>query len=319
MPITKQVVPTPRLPTCEVTAFRLSRLIQNGELVCNEIITSYYEVICRVNSGIFYMDTTFLQVLLTEEWSYVARRFHGERRRSNDPHHIGRPRMEGENAIIIPIHYQENHWINVTRREQTPGEVTFFYADNLNCPHTAQYIESTFCSRIRDHRFMPTSAKWIICKQMHYDQHFMERGPRMLLAGTILAYHPEPTENSLLPLMHPNLSNIARTWVASTIVSQSFQYSAIRTLLRNQYHSQIMEIPLNAHAINEPIIHLPSVHSFTQQNSKPKPLPCSSPLSDITNLLLPKPKKGANAARKQKQKERAAQHKAAKKSKLTTS
>ena len=169
MPITKHVVPTPRLPTCEVTAFRLSRLIQNGELVCDEIITCYYEVICKVNSGIFYMDTTFLQVLLTEEWSHVARRFHGERRRSNDPHHIGRPRMEGENAIIIPIHYQENHWINVTRREQTPGEVTFFYADNLNCPHTAQYIESTFRNRIRDHRFMPPSAKWTICKQMHYD------------------------------------------------------------------------------------------------------------------------------------------------------
>jgi hypothetical protein len=45
--------------------------------------------------------------------------------------------LEGENAIIIPIHYQDNHWINVTRREQIPGEVTFFYADNLNCPHTS--------------------------------------------------------------------------------------------------------------------------------------------------------------------------------------
>jgi hypothetical protein len=227
--------------------------------------------------------------------------------------------MEGENAIIIPIHYQENHWINVTRREQTPGEVTFFYADNLNCPHTAQYIESIFRNRIRDHRFMPPSAKWTICKQMHYDQHFMECGPRMLLAGTILAYHPEPTENSLLPLMHPNLSNIARTWVASTIVSQTFHYSAIRTLLRNQYHSQTMEIPLDAHAINVPIIHLPSTHSFIQQNTKTKLPLCSSPLSDITNLPQPKPRKCANSARKQKQKERAAQHKVAKKGKLNTS
>ncbi len=223
-----------------------------------------------VNLGIFYVDTTFLHVLITEEWEYLARRFYGEKRKSNDPHHVGHPRMEGENAIIIPIHYQDNHWISVTRREQTPSEVTLYYAENLNCPHTAQYIESTFCSRIRDHCFMPTSAKWIICKQMHYDQHFMECGPRMLLAGAILAYHPEPTENSLLPLMHPNLSNIAWTWVASTIVSQSFHYSAIRTLLRNHYHSQTMEIPLNAHAINAPIIHLPSMHSFMQQNFKPK-------------------------------------------------
>jgi hypothetical protein len=26
--------------------------------------------------------------------------------------------LEGENAIIIPIHYQDNHWITVTRRNK---------------------------------------------------------------------------------------------------------------------------------------------------------------------------------------------------------
>jgi hypothetical protein len=108
----------------------------------------------------------------------------------------------------------------------------------------------------------------------------------MLLAGTVLAYHPPPTEKSLLPLMYPNLSNIAQKWVASIIVSPSFHYSAIRTLFRNHYPSQTMEIPLNAHAINAPIIHLPSMHSLMQQNIYPK-------------LPLPKPKKCANTARKQ--------------------
>ena len=164
---------------------------------------------------------------------------------------------------------------------------------------------------------MPTSAKWIVCKQLQYDQHFMECGPRMLLAGTILAYHPEPTENSLLPLMHPNLSNISRTWVASTIVSQSFQYSAIRTLLRNQYHAQTIDISLRAHAANIPIACLPNTHPFKQQTSKP-PL-SKSPLSDITNLPLLTTTKCCNTARKQKQKERAAQHKTSKKSKQNTS
>jgi hypothetical protein len=72
------------------------------------------------------MDTTFLRVLSTEEWNYIARRFHGERRRSNDSYHIGCPRMAGENANIIPIHYEDNHRINVIRRELTSGKVTFF-------------------------------------------------------------------------------------------------------------------------------------------------------------------------------------------------
>jgi hypothetical protein len=45
LPITQQVVWAPRLPTCNVTAFWLSWLIQNGELICNEINISYYEMI----------------------------------------------------------------------------------------------------------------------------------------------------------------------------------------------------------------------------------------------------------------------------------
>jgi hypothetical protein len=86
IPITKQVVQLPSLPTCEVTAVRISWLIQNGELVCNIIINSYYEVICSVSSGIFYMDPSFLDALITEEWETVARQLHGERRRYNDPY-----------------------------------------------------------------------------------------------------------------------------------------------------------------------------------------------------------------------------------------
>ena len=73
----------------------------------------------------------------------------------------------------------------------------------------------------------------------------------------------------LLPLMHLNLSNIVWTWVTSTIVSWSFHYSATQILLHNHYHYQTMEIPLSAHTINVPIIHLPSTHSFMQQNIKP--------------------------------------------------
>ncbi len=141
------------------------------------------------------------------------------------------------------------------------------------------------------------SAKWIVCKQLHYDQHFMECGPRMLLAGTILAYHPEPTENSLLPLMHPNLSNISRIWVASTIVSQSFQYSTIQTLLCNQYHAQTIDISLRAHATNIPIACLPNTHPFMQQTSKlpPSKSPCQtlqiSPYLQQRNAVTPQENK----------------------------
>jgi hypothetical protein len=40
-----------------------------------------------------------------------------------------------------------------------------------------------------------------------------------------MALHPEPNPQMLLPFMHPNISNIARTWVAKTILTGHFDPS----------------------------------------------------------------------------------------------
>jgi hypothetical protein len=57
------------------------------------------------------------------------------------------------------------------------------------------------------------------CINYTYRPHSNECGPRTLLALTIMMLHPDPTSSILLPFLHHNIANIARTWVASTLVS----------------------------------------------------------------------------------------------------
>jgi hypothetical protein len=64
--------------------------------------------------------------------------------------------------------------------------------------------------------------------------------------------------------MHPNLSNIVRTWVAFTIVTGTFQLGALRPLLRERYFFDIDADTSAARAVNTPIIKLPTSHSFVQ-------------------------------------------------------
>jgi hypothetical protein len=47
-----------------------------------------------------------------------------------------------------------------------------------------------------------------------------ECGPRALLALTMMALHPNADSIILFPLMHPNLAQISRTWVAKTIITK---------------------------------------------------------------------------------------------------
>jgi hypothetical protein len=68
-------------------------------------------------------------------------------------------------------------------------------------------------------QFCPPQSIWINCRNFTYTTHTNECGPRMLLALTILLTHPAPHRDMLIPYMHPNLAQIARTHVAMTILT----------------------------------------------------------------------------------------------------
>jgi hypothetical protein len=73
-----------------------------------------------------------------------------------------------------------------------------------------------------DTTFCPPDSTWMHCRTTTYHPHSNECGPRTLLALHVLALHPTPYPNMLLPLMHDNIAQIARTWIASSILTGQY-------------------------------------------------------------------------------------------------
>jgi hypothetical protein len=88
----------------------------------------------------------------------------------------------------------------------------------MNQQSTEKQIKELFQS-CQCSLFYPKTAIWISCKSVTYRSHSNECGPRTLLATAIMMLHPTPSENMLLEYMSPNIAQIARTWVAATMLT----------------------------------------------------------------------------------------------------
>jgi hypothetical protein len=68
-------------------------------------------------------------------------------------------------------------------------------------------------------RFCPQSAEWIVCQNYTYSPHSNECGPRMLITMSVMMTQPSPNKVILLPYMHPTIAQIARMFVAATLLT----------------------------------------------------------------------------------------------------
>lgn len=128
----------------------------------------------------------------------------------------GRQLKTGEPVIMIPLFHDGTHWIGLVRREIN-NRVYFLYSDDMNQRNTEDNIRQIIYTQT-DHIFCPPDAEWIHCRSTYYIPHSNECGPRALLAMQIMAFHPHPHANMLLPAMDSNIAQIARTWIASSLV-----------------------------------------------------------------------------------------------------
>jgi hypothetical protein len=110
---------------------------------------------------------------------------------------------------MIPLFVHGSHWVALVRREIT-NEVLFFYSDNMNQRNTADRIKQLIYNNT-DHTFCPPDAQWIHCHSTYYITHSNECGPRTLLALHIMAFHPHPHVNMLLPIMDSNIAQLSCT------------------------------------------------------------------------------------------------------------
>jgi hypothetical protein len=102
-------------------------------------------------------------------------------------------------------------------RREIHGRVLFLYSDDLNDSYTESIVKHQLQQTCE--KFYPADTDWINCKSITYAPHFNECSPRTALALTILMTHPLPHINMLMNFMHPNLSRILRTWMASVLIS----------------------------------------------------------------------------------------------------
>jgi hypothetical protein len=208
-----------------ITTTDLRDLLSHSKPIADETITLYLELL-TTQYNITYLATNTIPKLQGEGWIAVQRSFASfrNRRRTN-----ARPRMTGEAAIVIPCYVNNCHWVTVVRREVN-GQVLFLYADDMNNLRTEQDIKQLLSTRSTSPIFHPPSAKWIVCRNYTYIPHSNECGPRSLVAATLMALHPNPSNYILLPSMHNNLAQISRTWVAISLLKNNIHQPAIQLL-----------------------------------------------------------------------------------------
>jgi hypothetical protein len=159
----------------------------------------------------------------------------------------------------------------------------FLFADDLNSATTEEEIKQLLFTSNTCQSFYPSNAQWISCKNYTYIPHSNECGPRSLIAATIMALHPNPSELILLPTRHPNLAQIARTWVAKSLLTNQIDHSALLPLLAPHH-----QVPLSvSNAPSQPFHLIP----WPSRDSTVQPLQNSVKISDINTikgLVLPK-------------------------------
>jgi hypothetical protein len=85
----------------------------------------------------------------------------------------------------------------------------------------------------------PENSTWLTCPGYTYHPHSNECGPRSLLSIAIMAFHPAPHPNILIPYMHPNISQISRWWVAKSIIDDTFDRTTFQLVFSDNHHDSL--------------------------------------------------------------------------------
>jgi len=248
-----------------VTTTGLRDLLSHHKPIVDDTVTLYLELL-TTQYNITFLATNTIPKLRVEGWSTVQQSFAAFRnRRCTNT----RPQMSGESAIIIPCFVDGCHWVTVVRREVN-NQVYFLFADDLYNSRTEQDMKRLLSTEHTSETFYPLSAKWIACRNYTYIPHSNECGPRSLIAATIMALHPSPSNYILLPCMHQNLAQISRTWVAMSLLTNNINHSAV-TALCSPSRATFPHVTRMAskpyHLIQWPMSEtIPSNHSSKQPN-----------------------------------------------------
>jgi hypothetical protein len=257
------------------TIGHLQDLLSHNSMTNDEVMCLFTDLLSQSIPGVTYIKPYFSHYLVNEGWQhakrYLASDVTSPRRRYN------RPSITGEAKILIPFFVNTNHWVAISRHECN-GTISFLYADDLNSRSTELRVKKLLTNT--DHFFYPPNAKWITCTNTTYEPHANECGPRTLLALTAMAFSTHPNRYILNHLMHPNLAQISRVWVAASILNtcinnhpfiQPCQKYIIHSQRSTAWQSSLLtwgtNSPLGQHSQD----HTAAVPNHTQGNSTAPP------------------------------------------------
>jgi len=128
--------------------------------------------------------------------------------------------------------------------------------------------------------FYPSNAIWHNFPSYTYLPHSNEYGPHTLMALSVFALHPDPSQNMLLPYVNSNLAQISRWWVARSLINQEFPLNIFN---RDVTPSQFTYPPLwnqNSDPANLAMLINTQIANISTQDSSP---PLSTTLSNYKN------------------------------------
>ncbi len=227
------------------------------------------EGICAQHN-LTYLNSNFIPDLQNLGWVRVKHYFASNTR--GHSRNFSRPLKSGEHTILIPSFIDNNHWVALVRRE-IHSQVYFLYSDDMNNSSTERTIK-TLIQTHTDDIFCPPNSIWIHCKCNTYHPHSNECGPRTILALHVLALHPTPNPEMLLPLMDANLAQIARLWVAASLINGEFHNDVFTyTFSLSQFYdtrisNRASSIPFDYISMNtEVLVTVPQTHNIMPSES----------------------------------------------------
>lgn len=222
-------------PIGYLTPANIISLLSHGTATNDEVIHQYLSVLRTFSDDVSFVDTNFSRDLKEKRWPYAYQKYFDTPTHCHRQRTTLKPSLASSPIILIPIHINEFHWVALACR-RINNKILFLYSDDLNNDNTESIVKEQYSTFFTDSDFHPHDALWMNCHSSTYIEHSNECGLRTLLALTMMALHPEPHQNMLLPLMHHNLAQISRTWVAKTILTQKFDVLPFQSyLLISQY------------------------------------------------------------------------------------
>jgi len=279
-----------------VTYSHFSDFISFDLPIRDSIIHSFLCALKSIGPEIYFLDTNFHRELATHGWTYAYHKYFLHESSSRYAKLTQFKPTLSAPVIVIPIHLNSFHWVVITKR--IIGNRTYFlYADDLNSDNSYESLHNLYSSTLTSPSFHPAQSIWINCQSYTYLPHSNECGPRSLLAASIMALHPNPSSEMLLPFMHNNISQISRWWVAKSILISKVDPYPLQSLFhitpsyhhnmshhRDSHPANLAPLSLSIHLSDDPI-HSHDSNTITG-NSSPRLLQFSSKHSEKNNRSI---------------------------------